>query len=245
MQSFIQNLAKFAPGGAFANLLSTLSPLIYVVGCLIIASYLWASSKGKIRLTDAETQTDITMGLVVGAILGALTGLLWWSWNPIKVVPPYIHLRVFSFFVPLVGILFGRGTGFICGWVATMVWAPLSGAFSPLHTIIFDGIFVGLTGWIPAVMIKGNLSNAELLNKIQNNTTRWYFKIAAGTAFSGLFMSFFVAASLELLTSITFWTGFWAIGIISDTPPMILFTAPAIHTLLISTKKAWSWMPRF
>ncbi len=247
MEELLQQLAGITPEGGLAGLISSLSPAIYLIGCGIILGYIILAklNPNKFRLTDAETGTDLTMGLLMGAISGALTGLLWWSWNPIKVVPPYIHLRIFSFFVPLVGIIFGRGTGFICGWIATMVWAPLSGAFTPLHTPIFDGIFVGLTGWLPAVMIRGDKTKHELLDKIQTAPVNWYLKIGAVCLFAGLFMAFFVAASLEILTPLTFWTAFWAIGVISDTAPMLIFTAPSVHALLKATRKAWTWMPNF
>lgn len=239
METFLQGLASLAPGGAFDATMSAISPLLYVVGLLVLV----VGAK-TFRLTDAVTETDTTMGLIVGAVLGALTGLLWFTWNPIKVVPPYIHLRVFSFFTALVGIVFGRGAGFLCGWVATMVWAPLAGAFVPLHSPIFDGIFVGLTGWIPATMIRGNKSNAELLTDIQSGWLPWYVKTGVVCLFAGLFMSFFVAVSLELTTSLTWWTSFWAIGVVSDTAPLLLFTAPAAHVLLRATRRA-SWLPQF
>jgi len=126
-----------------------------------------------------------------------------------------------------------------------MVWAPMAEAFVPLHSPIFDGIFVGLTGWIPAMVIRGNKTNAQLLEEIQKHLPAWYLKTALACLFAGLFMSFFVAVSLELTTSLTFWTAFWAIGIVSDTGPLLLFTAPAVHALLLATKKAWNWMPSF
>jgi hypothetical protein len=110
---------------------------------------------------------------------------------------------------------------------------------------LFDGIFVGLTGWLPAVMIRGNKSRKELLGEIEDNPIFWYVKTAFASLFAGLFMAFFVSASLEVFTPLTFWTGFWAIGVVSDTGPMLIFTAPAVHALLKATRKAWSWMPNF
>lgn len=246
MEQFLQNLAALAPGSVFDATMAAASPFLYVVGCVIVLVGVFAGRQYQpLRATDARSSTDTTMGLLVGAVLGTLTGLLWWAYNPIKIVPPYIHLRLFSFFTALVGILFGRGAGFICGWVATMVWAPLAGAFVPLHSPIFDGVFVGLTGWIPAALIRGNKTNAEVLDEIRQNTRRWYAKTAGACLFGSLFMSFFVAVSLELTTPMTFWMGFWSIGIVSDTLPLLFFTAPAVHTLLGATRRAWSWMPQF
>lgn len=246
MEQFLQNLAKLAPGGAFDAIMGALSPWLYALGVAIVVVGFYVGRRYQpLRSTDARSGTDTTMGLLVGAVLGALTGLLWFTWNPIKIVPPYIHLRLFSFFTALVGILLGRGAGFLCGWVGTMVWAPLAGAFVPLHSPIFDGIFVGLTGWIPAALIRGGKSNAELLEEIRKGWLSWYIKTGAVCLLAGLFMAFFVAVSLELTTPMTFWMGFWSIGFVSDTAPLVLFTAPAVHALLLATRRAWSWMPSF
>lgn len=246
MERFLQGLAALTPGGPFDATMAALSPWLYILGCLVVAVGVYFGRRYEpLRSTDSRGGTDTTMGLLVGAVLGALTGLLWFTWNPIKIVPPYIHLRIFSFFTALVGILFGRGAGFLCGWVGTMVWAPLAGAFVPLHSPVFDGIFVGLTGWIPAALIRGNRTNTELLEEIKKDWRLWYLKTAGACLFAGLFMAFFVAVSLELTTPMTFWMGFWSIGFVSDTAPLVIFTAPAVHALLVATKRAWSWMPQF
>lgn len=238
MEAVLQRIAAFTPAGTVQ----------WTVAIVALAASLFAflaSRDSELRITDRRNEQDTVMGLMTGAVLGALTGLLWVTWNPVKIVPPYIHLRVFSFFIPLIGILFGRGTGFVAGYVATLVWAPLAGAFVPLHSPIADGIFVGLTGWIPAYLLRGDRTNAELLEQIQENSRAWYLKCAIVNLFAGLFMSFFVAFSLEVTTPLPFWLSFWAIGVISDTGPMILFTAPAVHMLLGATRRSWSWMPQF
>lgn len=246
MERFLQAIAALAPGGQFDAFMTSISPLLYILGWIVlIAGLLLGLKYQRMRPVHPGSTTDVTLGLLIGAIMGALTGLLWVAYNPIKIVPPYIHLRLFSFFTAVVGILFGRGAGFICGWVATMVWAPLAGAFVLPHTPLFDGIFVGLTGWIPAVLIRGNKTTAEVLRDIQENARLWYAKTAAACLFAGLFMSFFVAVSLELTTTLTFWMSFWAIGIVSDTAPLVLATAPVVHALLLATRRAQSWMPQF
>lgn len=238
MENVLQNLAAFTPSASVQ--------VFIALAALVISLVVFARVRNStFRLTDRKTEQDLIVGLLVGAVMGGLTGLLWATWNPIKIVPPYIHLRLFAFFVPLVGILFGRGAGFVAGYVATMVWAPLAGAFVLLHTPLADAIFVGLTGWIPGWLIRGDRSNASLLEEIQRNTSLWYVKTAVVCLFTGLFMSFFVALSLELTTPLTFWLSFWAIGVISDTGPLVLFTAPAVHLLLAATRRSWSWMPQF
>ncbi len=238
MDRFFEGLGAFDPGSigfwlALAALLASLYGLRELV------------TGGDLRLTGGTSEHDRNMGLVVGAIGGALSGLLWYAFNPISIVPPFIHLRLFAFLIPVIGLLFGRGAGFIAGYVATLVWAPLAGAFVPLHSPIADGIMVGLTGWIPAVLLRGKRTNSELLAYIAEDPWRWYRRCAVVCLFTGLFMAFVVAVSLSLTTPLTFWVSFWAIGVVSDTLPMMLFTGLVSHWLLRMTRPSWSWMPQY
>ncbi len=65
--------------------------------------------------------------------------------QPIQLVPGVIQWRIFAFLPPLVGILLGWRSGFICGYLGTIVWSLLAGTFIPAHSLIVDGIMVGLT----------------------------------------------------------------------------------------------------
>ena len=46
-----------------------------------------------LRLSDGAGLVDALTGLVLGAVLGTLTGYLWAIFNPIQLAP-FIHLRV-------------------------------------------------------------------------------------------------------------------------------------------------------
>jgi hypothetical protein len=239
MESLIQTLGGYTPS-------TTVQWSVAILAVMSAVYVLYMSRTGYFaRWADHGSETELIQGLVVGTVLGTLTGILWASFNPVKVVPPYIHLRLFAFLPPVIGIVFGRGAGFVSGYVATMVWAPMAGAFVPLHTPLADGFFVGLTGWIPGWLLRGNLKPAELLALISANTRSWYLRSGVVMLFTGLFMAFFVALSLELTTPLPFWLSFWAIGVISDTIPMVLLTGVATLLLLRATRPAWTWMPQF
>lgn len=218
--------------------------LALVLVAIVSAVYLVLAYRKQFRLTDGKDEVDGLFGIVAGAILGALTGVLWATFNPIQLAPG-IHLRLFAFFIPVFGILFGRATGFVSGYVATMVWAQLSGLFVPFHSPIVDGIFVGLTGWIPAFLIRGTKTNQELQADIQSRGRAWYIETALVCLYAGLFMSVFVGVSLEATIGLPFGTGFGLIGIVSDTPPMIVLTGVAVAALLGVTRRSWSWMRTF
>src|SRR5437016_593117 len=145
LEKFLQYVASITPT------VSVQMVIAFAAIILSIAYLAFAGRATRLRLSDARQgrkELDGITGVVAGIILGALTGILWALFNPIMIVPPFIHLRVFSFFIPVIGLLLGRSTGFISGYVATLVWAALAGAFVPLHTPFADGIFVGLTGFI-------------------------------------------------------------------------------------------------
>ena len=86
-----------------------------------------------LRLSDGAGLVDALTGLVLGAVLGTLTGYLWAIFNPIQLAP-YIHLRIFAFLIPVFGLVFGRASGFVAGYVASVVWGLVGGSFVPLHT---------------------------------------------------------------------------------------------------------------
>lgn len=210
---------------------------------LVLAGWIFKVNMKGVRLFHARGWVDIVGGLVVGIIFGVLTGVLWAVFNPIKVVPPYIHLRLFSMLTAVVGIIFGPVSGFLTGYIGTQVWAPLAGAYLPLHTPLADGVFVGLTGAIPAWLLRRGTLN-DMWTLIQNNTRAWYLKTAIIGLGSGLFMSFFVALSLGALGALPFWVSFWAIGVVSDTGPLML-TGPIVAKLMQATRRTWSWIPQF
>jgi len=236
MFQYLGNLVGVATSDSLKLALVIASSLVLVV--LLVVNH------KQLRLTDSQNELDVIFGLVAGGVLGALTGILWFAFNPIQLAPG-IHLRLFAFLPPLFGIFLNRGTGFIVGYVATIVWAQLSGLYIPLHTPIVDGIFVGLTGWLPAFLLRGNLTFSEMLQQIEQNKWVWYLKSGLVCLFAGLFMSTFVAISLEATIDLPFSIGFVMIGLVSDTGPMVIMTGILTLLLLRVTRRMWSWLRTF
>lgn len=163
--------------------------------------------------------------IVLSIVAAAATGVLWAYANPIQLVPGVIQWRIFAFLPPLVGILLGWKSGFICGYLGTIVWSLLAGTFIPAHSLIVDGIMVGLTGLVPGLLF-------DPAKTVMDRTT--LLKIAATCLIVGLVMVVAVSASLAYLGIFPFW---WAVGYLglSDIVPMIIGTPllviPAIKIL--------------
>ena len=163
--------------------------------------------------------------IVLSIVAAAATGVLWAYANPIQLVPGVIQWRIFAFLPPLVGILLGWKSGFICGYLGTIVWSLLAGTFIPAHSLIVDGIMVGLTGLVPGPLF-------DPAKTVMDRTT--LLKIAATCLIVGLVMVAAVSASLAYLGIFPFW---WAVGYLglSDIVPMIIGTPllviPAIKIL--------------
>jgi hypothetical protein len=208
LESALQGLAAIDPGGTLQVIIAAVA-LVFSVIVLLPGLRTLASS---VR----EGEVDWGTVLLIGVIAGVASGLLWAFVTPFKIVPPYIHLRLFAFLPPLVGMIFGWRAGFISGYVATWVWALLAGAFVPLHTPIVDGIFVGLTGALPVLVLRSGVETSP------EQKEGWFGRALMVGLATGLFMSVFVAVSLELTTPLPFWLSFWAIGVISDTLPIML-----------------------
>lgn len=100
--------------------------------------------------TATHPEGNTLFPIVLSIVAAAATGVLWAYANPIQLVPGVIQWRIFAFLPPLVGILLGWKSGFICGYLGTIVWSLLAGTFIPAHSLIVDGIMVGLTGLLRA-----------------------------------------------------------------------------------------------
>jgi hypothetical protein len=175
--------------------------------------------------TMSQSEGNTLFPIVLSVVAAAATGVLWAYANPIQLVPGVIQWRIFAFLPPLVGILLGWRSGFICGYIGTVVWALLAGTFIPAHSLIVDGIMVGLTGLVPGLMF----------DPAQTSFTRSVLlKLAAVCLAVGLVMVFIVSASLAYLGIFPFW---WAVGYLglSDIVPMIagtpLLVIPALKLL--------------
>ncbi len=154
--------------------------------------------------------------LVLSVICGVATGVLWAYANPIQLVPGVIQWRIFAFLPPLVGLLLGPKSGFITGYIGTLVWSLLAGTFIPAHSLLVDGIMVGLTGAVPTYVVNLRKSGFDLSLGV-------LIKIAVVCAVIGILMVTAVSASLGYLGIIPFWWSMLYIGL-SDIVPMVIGT---------------------
>ena len=167
-------------------------------------------SNSTVTHSDGNTLFPIVLSIVAAAA----TGVLWAYANPIQLVPGIIQWRIFAFLPPLVGILLGRKSGFICGYLGTIIWSLLAGTFIPAHSLFIDGIVVGLTGFIPGVLFNPKITTFNRATLI---------KIAVTCLIVGLLMVFSVSTSLSYLGIFPFWWGVTYLGL-SDIVPMLIGT---------------------
>ena len=164
--------------------------------------------------TTSSTEGNTLFPLVLSIVAAAATGVLWAYANPIQLVPGVIQWRIFAFLPPLIGILLGWKSGFICGYLGTVIWGLLAGAFIPAHSLLIDGIMVGFTGLLPALVFnpaKTKFDTAALV------------KVGVVCLIAGVIMIVPVAASLAYLGIFPFW---WAVGYLglADILPMVIGT---------------------
>jgi energy-coupling factor transport system substrate-specific component len=168
------------------------------------------------QITYSESDSVGFFPIVLAVVCGVATGVLWAYANPIQLVPGVIQWRIFAFLPPLIGLLLGPKSGFICGYIGTIVWSLLSGTFIPAHSLIIDGIMVGLTGAVPPLLINLRKTNFDLSMPV-------LLKIAAISAIVGIIMVAAVSASLAFLGIFPFWYAMLYIGL-SDIVPMVVGT---------------------
>ncbi|OQP87084.1 aminotriazole resistance protein [Rhizobium rhizosphaerae] len=162
----------------------------------------------------SQSEGNTLFPIVLSVVAAAATGVLWAYANPIQLVPGVIQWRIFAFLPPVVGILIGWRSGFICGYLGTIIWSLLAGTFIPAHSLIVDGIMVGLTGLVPGLLFdpaKTSFDRATLL------------RIALTCLVVGVVMVAAVSASLAYLGIFPFWWAFGYIGL-SDIVPMVIGT---------------------
>ncbi|ERI14506.1 aminotriazole resistance protein [Brucella tritici] len=175
--------------------------------------------------TTIHNDGNTLFPIVLSIVAAAATGVLWAYANPIQLVPGVIQWRIFAFLPPLVGILLGRKSGFICGYLGTIIWSLLAGTFIPAHSLLIDGIMVGLTGLIPGILFDPKTTTFNRATLI---------KIAATCLIVGLLMVAAVSASLAYLGIFPFWWAVMYLGL-SDIVPMLIGTpllvVPALKIL--------------
>ncbi len=166
------------------------------------------------QTTLSHSEGNTLFPLVLSIVAAAATGVLWAYANPIQLVPGVIQWRIFAFLPPLIGILLGWRSGFICGYLGTIVWSLLAGTFIPAHSLIVDGIMVGLTGLVPGVLFDPAKTTFDRTVLV---------KIALACLAVGVVMVAAVSASLAYLGIFPFWWAFGYIGL-SDIVPMVIGT---------------------
>jgi hypothetical protein len=168
------------------------------------------------QITYSESDSAGFFPIVLAVVCGVATGVLWAYANPIQLVPGVIQWRIFAFLPPLIGLLLGPKSGFICGYIGTIVWSLLAGTFIPAHSLIVDGIMVGLTGAVPPMLVNLRKTNFDLSMPV-------LLKIAVICAVVGIVMVAAVSASLAVLGIFPFWYAMLYIGL-SDIVPMVIGT---------------------
>ncbi|PYE93642.1 hypothetical protein C8J35_11223 [Rhizobium sp. PP-F2F-G38] len=166
------------------------------------------------QTTLSHSDGNTLFPLVLSIVAAAATGVLWAYANPIQLVPGVIQWRIFAFLPPLIGILLGWRSGFICGYLGTIVWSLLAGTFIPAHSLIVDGIMVGLTGLAPGLLFDPAKTTFDRTVLV---------KIALACLAVGIVMVAAVSASLAYLGIFPFWWAFGYIGL-SDIVPMVVGT---------------------
>ncbi|RUS47076.1 aminotriazole resistance protein [Cohnella sp. AR92] len=192
----------------------------------------WSTAK-----TETRTSSAGIVNIVFWVIFGVMTGVLWAYANPIALVPGVIQLRIFAFLPAVIGILFGPKTGFFSGYIGTVVWALLAGTFLPAHTLLADGIMVGFTGWLPAMMVGRGRTLAELGRSKSVLVQSALWSLAAG-----IVMIVIACASLHFFGIFNFWWGVLWIGL-SDVPPLVIGTPILVLFLARRLEKVQTMIP--
>lgn len=148
-------------------------------------------------MSENKSSSSLLKSIIYGVVFGVLTGVLWAYLNPVPIIPGMIHLRLFSFIPPVVGIIFGMKAGFFSGYIG-------------------DGIGVGLTGLIPAMMVGAKYSLADIAEK---KNIMW--KSLLWSVLAGVIMIIISCGSLAILGIFDFWWGVFWIGI-ADIPTICL-----------------------
>lgn len=180
------------------------------------------------------------VNIIFWVIFGVLTGVLWAYACPIQVPGcPGVHFRLFAFLAPAIGFLFGPWSGFFSGYLGSIVWGLLSSNFYLIHTPLIDGIGVGLSAMIPAVIMLGK---DKTLDDLIENKGQFIWKCMFWSVLCGVVMvitsafsfTFFVngfhdLTSADFISNFTWyllWIGIADIVPIAITPFVVLPLAP-------------------
>ena len=173
------------------------------------------------------------VNIIFFVVFGVLTGVLWAYLCPIPLNPGADHFRTFAFIIVVIGYLFGPVTGFFSGYIGTIVWALLSGNFIPLHSPLTDGITVGLSAALPALIHLQN-GKKNLISLIEESKGKFIGISLFWSVLFGCLMILTTSLSLSYFTGLEYsycviWIG------IADVVPIAL--APFVVMLLAKRMK--------
>ncbi|MEN9225099.1 MAG: hypothetical protein Q6L60_02165 [Thermostichus sp. HHBFW_bins_43] len=185
---------------------------------------------------NEQKKSKQVFAIVFAVIWGVITGVLWAYANPIQLVPGVIQWRIFAFLPPVIGILFGPISGFISGYLGSVVWGLLAGTFIPAHTLIVDGIMVGATGLVPALTTGRKFTLEEMAT---SRSAMLHSIVSSGII--TVIMVFAVCASLAVLGIFPFWWAVLWIGL-SDIVPVLVGT-PIVMRYGAKVLQTATWLP--
>ena len=165
-----------------------------------------------------------------------MTGVLWAYLCPIPLIPGAVHFRTFAFIIPVIGYLFGPVTGFFAGYIGTIVWALLSGNFIALHSPLTDGITVGLSAALPALIhLKGG--KVDLMSLLEKGKKGKFIGVSLfWSVLFGVLMILTTSLSLSYFAGLDYWFCVIWIGIadvvpIALTPFIVMWLAPLMKNV--------------
>ena len=187
-------------------------------------------------MANATKKKFSFVNIVFFVIFGVLTGVLWAYLCPIPLIPGAVHFRTFAFIIPVIGYLFGPVTGFFSGYIGTIVWALLSGNFIALHSPLTDGITVGLSAALPALIhLKGG--KVDLMSLLEKGKKGKFIGVSLlWSLLFGVLMILTTSLSLSYFAGLDYWFCVIWIGIadvvpIALTPFIVMWLAPLMKNV--------------
>ena len=184
-------------------------------------------------MSNGQVKKKFTfVNIIFFVIFGVLTGVLWAYGSPIPLIPGAVHFRTFAFIIVTIAFLFGPVTGFFAGYIGTLVWSLLGGYFIAPHTLLVDGITVGLSAALPAfIMLRG-----KTLDELISNKGKFIWKSMFWAVLFGCLMILTTSMSLAFFTGLDYWYCVVWIGIadvvpIALTPFVVLLLAPRLKRI--------------
>lgn len=186
------------------------------------------------QLSQQKARPAFTfVNIIFFVIFGVLTGVLWAYGSPIPLIPGAVHFRTFAFMITTIGFLFGPVTGFFSGYIGTLVWSLLGSYFIAPHTLLADGITVGLSAALPAYFM---LKNKSLDAWLKEKRSTFIAMCMFWSVLFGVLMILSTSLSLAFFTGLDYWYCVVWIGIadvapIALTPFVLILLAPRMKNV--------------